>query len=73
MEKMKSNKGNNISNSKNDNENHDIFKDCFYDFLDKIRTIPYLTEELPFTVQQVANYYDCSLDTIKTLIKRNRD
>ena len=25
------------------------------------------------TVQQAANYYECSMDTIKTLIKRNRD
>ena len=44
-----------------------------YDFLDKIKVIPYLTEDMVVTVQQAANYYECSMDTIKTLIKRNRD
>lgn len=44
-----------------------------YDFLDKIKVVPYLTEDMVLTVQQVANYYECSMDTVKTLIKRNRD
>ena len=44
-----------------------------YDFLDKIKVIPYLTEDMVVTVQQAANYYECSMDTIKTLIKRNRN
>ena len=44
-----------------------------YDFLDKMRVIPYLTDDMVVTVQQAANYYECSMDTIKTLIKRNRD
>ena len=44
-----------------------------YDFLDKMKVIPYLTDDMVVTVQQAANYYECSMDTIKTLIKRNRD
>ena len=44
-----------------------------YDFLDKIKVIPYLTNDMIVTVQQAANYYECSMDTVKTLIKRNRD
>lgn len=44
-----------------------------YDFLDKIKVVPYLTEDMILTVQQVSNYYECSMDTVKTLIKRNRD
>lgn len=44
-----------------------------YDFLDKFKIIPYLTEDMILTTQQIANYYDCSLDTVKTLVKRNRD
>lgn len=44
-----------------------------YDFLDRFKVIPYLTEDMVLTVQQIANYYECSLDTVKTLIKRNRD
>ena len=43
------------------------------DFLDKMKVIPYLTDDMVVTVQQAANYYECSMDTIKTLIKRNRD
>lgn len=44
-----------------------------YDFLDKMKVIPYLTDDMVVTVQQAANYYECSMDTIKTLIKRNRE
>lgn len=44
-----------------------------YDFLDKIKVVPYLTDDMVLTVQQIANYYECSMDTVKTLIKRNRD
>ena len=44
-----------------------------YDFLDKMKVIPYLTDDMVVTVLQAANYYECSMDTIKTLIKRNRD
>lgn len=44
-----------------------------YDFLDKLKVIPYLTNDMVVTAQQISNYYECSLDSVKTLIKRNRD
>lgn len=43
-----------------------------YDFLDKLRVIPYLTNDMVITTHQISEYYECSLDTVKTLIKRNR-
>lgn len=52
---------------------NETLNNVFYDFLDKIKVIPYLTEDMVVTVQQASNYYECSMDTIKTLIKRNRD
>ena len=44
-----------------------------YDFLDKLKVVPYLTNDMVVTTQQVANYYECSLDSVKTIIKRNRE
>lgn len=52
---------------------NDTLNNISYDFLDKMKVIPYLTDDMIVTVQQAANYYECSMDTIKTLIKRNRD
>ena len=44
-----------------------------YDFLDRFKVIPYLTDDMVVTTQQVASYYECSLDSVKTIIKRNRE
>ena len=52
---------------------NDTLNNISYDFLDKMKVIPYLTDDMIVTVQQAATYYECSMDTIKTLIKRNRD
>lgn len=43
-----------------------------YDFLDKIKVIPYLNDDMVMSVDQVASYYEVGLEAIKTLIKRNR-
>ena len=43
-----------------------------YDFLDKIKVIPYLTKDMVLTIDQVANYYEVTADGIRTVIKRNR-
>lgn len=43
-----------------------------YDFLDKIKVIPYLTKDMVLTIDQVANYYEVTQDGIRTVIKRNR-
>lgn len=44
-----------------------------YDFLDKIKVIPYLTKDMVLTIDQVANYYEVTVEAIKTLVKRNRE
>lgn len=44
-----------------------------YDFLDKIKVIPYLTNDMVVSTNQVANYYECGLEAVKTIIKRNRE
>ena len=43
-----------------------------YDFLDKIKVIPYLTKDMVLTIDQVANYYEVTSEAISTVIKRNR-
>lgn len=43
-----------------------------YDFLDKIKVIPYLTNDMVVSTNQIANYYECGLEAVKTIIKRNR-
>ncbi|HDK7176594.1 TPA: hypothetical protein PTV31_003212 [Clostridium botulinum] len=43
------------------------------DVLDKIKAIPYLTNDLIVSVEQVANYYEVTKKAINTLIDRHRD
>lgn len=44
-----------------------------YDFMDKFKVIPYLTDDMILSISQVANYYDVSRKTIETIISRNRE
>lgn len=43
------------------------------DFLDKLKAVQYLTDDMVVSIDQIANYYDASRDSIATIIKRNRD
>jgi len=43
------------------------------DFLDKIKAVQYLTEDMILSIDQIANYYEVSKNSIKTIIQRNRD
>lgn len=43
-----------------------------YDFLDKLKVVPYLTDDMVLSTHQIAQYYDVGLEAIKTIIKRNR-
>lgn len=45
----------------------------YYDVLDKIKAIPYMTEDMVVSSEQIANYYEVSTEAIKTVIKRHRD
>lgn len=44
-----------------------------YDFLDKIKVIPYLTKDMILTIDQVANYYEVTVDAVRAIVKRNRE
>lgn len=52
---------------------NETIENTTYDFLDKFKIIPYLTDNMVVSVHQVANYYDVSKKTIETIILRNRD
>ena len=43
------------------------------DFLDKIKAVQYLTDDMCLSMEQIANYYETSNNTVKTIISRNRD
>ncbi len=43
------------------------------DFLDKIKSVQYLTEDMIMGIEQIANYYEVSRNTVKTIIQRNRE
>jgi hypothetical protein len=43
------------------------------DFLDKIKAIKYLTDDMVLSIDQIAQYYEASIDSIRTIIKRNRE
>ena len=48
-------------------------KEEYFDVLDKIKAIPYMTKDMVFSVEQVANYYEVSKKAINTIIERHRD
>lgn len=48
-------------------------KEEYFDVLDKIKAIPYMTKDMVVSVEQVANYYEVSKKAINTIIERHRD
>lgn len=52
---------------------NETIETCNVDFLDKIKAVEYLNDKMILTVDQVANYYETSRDSVSTIIKRNRD
>lgn len=47
-----------------------IFKD---NVLDKVKAVPILSDSLEITIQMASTYYEVPFETIKSVIKRNRD
>lgn len=43
------------------------------DFLDKLKAVKYLTEDMVLSIDQIAQYYEASIDSIRTIVKRNRE
>ena len=52
---------------------NETIENCDIDFLDKIKAIQYLTEDMILSIDQVAFYYETSKKTIETLIFKNRE
>jgi len=50
-----------------------IENEQYYDILDKIKAIPYMTKDTVVSVEQVANYYEVTKKAIETVISRHRD
>lgn len=48
-------------------------KEEYFDILDKIKAIPYLTKDMVVSVEQVANYYEVTKKAIDSIISRHRD
>lgn len=44
-----------------------------FDFLDKMKAIVYLTDEMVLSLDQVANYYESTKKTVDTIITRNKE
>lgn len=51
----------------------EYIREEYFDILDKIKAIPYLTKDMVVSVEQVANYYEVSNDAIKKIVQRHRD
>ncbi len=43
------------------------------DVLEKVKTVAFLNDNFEVTIQMAASYYEVPFDTIKSVIKRNRD
>lgn len=71
LSKQESNKSMAFTESKS--LRNETIENTTYDFLDKFKVIPYLTDDMTVSVYQVSNYYDVSKKTIETIILRNRD
>ena len=51
----------------------EYIKEEYFDILDKIKAIPYMTKDMVVSVEQVANYYEVTKKAINTIIERHRD
>ena len=51
----------------------EYIKEEYFDILDKIKAIPYMTKDMVVSIEQVANYYEVTKKAIETVIKRNKN
>lgn len=52
---------------------NEVIETCNIDFLDKIKAVQYLNDDMVLSVEQVANYYEASKKSVETIISRNRE
>ena len=74
MKKIKSQKNNTkeVMLTESKTMRDEYLKEDFYDIIDKVKAIEYLTNDMVLSVEQVAEYYEVSKKAIETVIKRNR-
>lgn len=71
MENQKPNKGLIYTESKTARD--ETINTVEYDFLDKMKAIVYLTDDMVLSLDQVANYYESTKKSIDTIITRNKE
>jgi len=71
MENQKSNKGLIYTESKTARD--ETIDTVEYDFLDKMKAIVYLTDDMVLSLDQVANYYESTKKSVDTIITRNKE
>lgn len=52
---------------------NETIENCDIDFLDKIKAVQYLTEDMILSIDQVAFYYETNRTTISSIIQRHRN
>jgi hypothetical protein len=71
MENQKLNKGLIYTESKTARD--ETINTVEYDFLDKMKAIVYLTDDMVLSLDQVANYYESTKKSVDTIITRNKE
>ena len=71
MKKMENQKGLIYTESKTARD--EAINTVEYDFLDKMKAIVYLTDDMVLSLDQVANYYESTKKSVDTIITRNKE
>lgn len=71
MENQKTNKGLIYTESKTARD--EAINTVEYDFIDKMKAIVYLTDDMVLSLDQVANYYESTKKSVDTIITRNKE
>lgn len=73
MEKMNNQKSKEVVYTESKTLRNEAVASTNADFLDKIKAVQYLTNDMILSVDQIANYYEVSKKSVETIIQRNRD
>lgn len=73
MKQVKNNTSKEVILTESKTMRNQYVKEDYFDILDKIKAIPYMTKDMIVSAEQVANYYEVSIEAVKTIIKRHRD
>ena len=73
MTKMKNQNNKEMAFTESQSLRNEAIENTNVDFLEKIKAIKYLNENMVMSIDQIANYYETSKESVSTIIKRNRD